>query len=66
MVVEPLEPDTNNLPIRAPHGEDKLEHTYGTPQEAAWCLRSVVENTSESMKVVDLDGALLSGPWRSR
>jgi hypothetical protein len=66
VMVEPPEPDRNNLPNRAPHGEDKPEHTYGTPQEAARCLRPVVENSSESMKVVDLDGALLSGPWRSR
>ena len=65
-MVEPPEPDRNNLPNRDPHREHKPVHTYSQPQEAAQCLRSVVENTSESMKVVDLDGALLSEVWRSR
>jgi hypothetical protein len=66
VVVEPPEPDENNLPNRDPHGEDEPEHTYGPSQEDARCLRSVVENSSEIMKVVALDGALLSGAWRSR
>jgi len=66
VVVEPLEPDPNNLPKCDPHGEDMPEHTYGPPQEDARCLRSVVESSSEIMKVVDLDGVLLSGAWRSR
>src|SRR5215207_3527501 len=66
VVVEPPEPDENNLPNRDPHGEDEPEHTYGPSQEDARCLRSVVENSSEIMKVVALDGTLLSGAWRSR
>jgi len=65
-VVKPPEPDQNNLPNRDPHREHKPEHTYSQPQKDARCLRSVVEYSSEIMKVVDLDGALLSEEWRSR
>ena len=65
-MVEPSEPDENNLPNGDPDGEDEPEHTYGPSQEDARCLRWVVENSSEIMKVVAIEGALLSGAWRSR
>ena len=55
----------NNLPLELSSFVGS-EHTYGPPQEDARCLHSVVENSSEIMKDVDLDGALLSGAWRSR
>jgi hypothetical protein len=64
VVVEPPEPDPNNLPNRDPNGDDKPEHTNGPSQEVDRYLRSVVENSSEFMKFGDLDGTLHSRAWR--
>jgi hypothetical protein len=64
VVVEPPEPDPNNLPNRDPGGDDKPEHTNGLSQEDDRWWRSVVENSQEIMKV-DLDGTLRSRAWRS-
>jgi hypothetical protein len=51
-VVEPPEPDPNNQPNLDPRGDDRY-------------LRSVVEDSSEIMKFVDLDGTVRSRAWRS-
>jgi hypothetical protein len=51
-VVELLEPDVNNLPNRNVRGDR--------------CSRQVEGNFPESMKVLDIDEALLSRSWRSR
>jgi hypothetical protein len=64
-VVEPPELDPNNLPNLDPRGDDKPGHTNGLSQEDDRYLRSVVENSSEIMKFVDLDGTLPSRAWRS-
>jgi hypothetical protein len=63
-VVEPPEPDPNNLPNLDPRGDDKPGHTKGLSQEDDRYLRSVVENSSEFMKFGDLDGTLHSRAWR--
>jgi hypothetical protein len=65
IVVEPPEPDPNNLRNRDPRGEDKSGHTNGLSQEDDRPLRSVVENSSEIMKVTGVDGTLRSRAWRS-
>ena len=62
-VVEPPEPDPNNLPNLDLRGDDKPGHTNGLSEEDDRYLRSVVENTSEIMKFVD--GTLPSRAWRS-
>jgi len=64
-VVEPPELDPNNLPNLDPRGDDKPGHTNGLSQEDDRYLRSIVENSSEIMKFVDLDGTLPSRTWRS-
>jgi hypothetical protein len=64
-VVEPPELDPNNLPNLDPRGDDKPGHTNGLSQEDDRYLRSIVENSSEIMKFVDLDGTLPSRAWRS-
>jgi hypothetical protein len=64
-VVEPPEPDPSNPPNRGPRGDDKPGHMNGLSQEDDRCLRPVVENSSEMMKVVDLCGTLRSRAWRS-
>jgi len=63
VVVEPPEP--NNPRNRDPRGEDKSGHTNGLSQEDDRPLRSVVENSSEIMKVTGVDGTLRSRAWRS-
>jgi hypothetical protein len=64
-VVEPPEADLNNLPNRDPRGEDKPGQTNGLSQEDGRYLRTVVENSLEIMKVVDLDLTIWSRAWRS-
>jgi hypothetical protein len=64
-VVEPPELDPNNLPNLDLRGDDKPGHTNGLSQEDDRYLRSIVENSSEIMKFVDLDGTLPSRAWRS-
>jgi hypothetical protein len=64
-VVEPPELDPNNLPNLDPRGDDKPGHINGLSQEDDRYLRSIVENSSEIMKFVDLDGTLPSRAWRS-
>jgi len=64
-VVEPPELDPNNLLNLDPRGDDKPGHTNGLSQEDDRYLRSIVENSSEIMKFVDLDGTLPSRTWRS-
>jgi hypothetical protein len=64
-VVEPPEPDPNNLPNRDPRGDDKTGHNNGLSQEDDRCLRSAIENPAEIMKAVDLYGTLRSRAWRS-
>jgi hypothetical protein len=59
-VVEP--PDPNNPPNR---DDDKLGHTDGHSQEDNRCSRPVVGNSPEIMKVIDLEGTLLSRAGRS-
>jgi hypothetical protein len=63
VVVEP--PDPNNLRNSDPRGEDKSGHTNGLSQKDDRRLRSVVENSSEIMKVTGVDGTLRSRAWRS-
>jgi len=58
-------PDPNNLGNSDPRGEDKSGHTNGLSQEDDRRLRSVVENSSEIMKVTGVDGTLRSRAWRS-
>jgi hypothetical protein len=62
-VVEP--PDPNNPPNRDPRGDDKLGHTDGHSQEDNRCSRPVVGKSPEIMKVIDLEGTLLSRAGRS-
>ena len=62
-VVQP--PDPNNPPNRDPRADDKLGHTDGLSQEDERRLRPVVGKSLEIMKVIDLDGTLLSRAWRS-
>ena len=64
-VVESLESNANNLPNLDPRGDNKPGHTNGLSQEDDRYLRSVTENSSEIMKVVDLGGTLRSRAWRS-
>jgi hypothetical protein len=64
-VVEPPEPDPNNLPNRDPRGDHKPGHTNGLSQEDYWCLRSVVENSSEITKGVDPCESPRTRAWRS-
>jgi hypothetical protein len=64
-VVESPELDPNNPPNRDPSGDDRPGHTNGLSQKDDRCLRSVVENSSETMKVTGLDGTLRSRAWRS-
>ena len=63
--MEPPELDPNNLLNLDPRGDDKPGHTNGLSQEDDRYLRSIVENSSEIMKFVDLDGTLPSRAWRS-
>jgi hypothetical protein len=64
-VVEHPEPDPNNLQNLDARGDDKPGHTNGLSQEDDRYLRSVVENSSEIMKVTGVDGTLHSRAWRS-
>jgi hypothetical protein len=64
-VVEPPELDPNNLPNLDLRGDDKPGHTNGLSEEDDRYLRSVVENSSEIMKVTGVDGTLRSRAWRS-
>jgi diguanylate cyclase (GGDEF)-like protein/PAS domain S-box-containing protein len=48
----------NDLGDGAPRGADKPEHANGTPGEDDRWLRSVLENSSEIIKVVDPNGTL--------
>ncbi len=57
-MVEPPEPDPKNLPNRDPGSDDEPEHTNGLSQKDDRYLRSVVENSSEIVKVFDHDGTL--------
>ncbi len=53
-----LGPDGNDLNNGIPDGADGLTHENGPPGEDDRWLRSVVENSSEIIKVLDLDGTL--------
>jgi hypothetical protein len=64
-VVEPPEPDPNNLQNSDPRGDDKTGHNNGLSQEDDRSLRSAIENPAEIMKAVDLYGTLRSRTWRS-
>ena len=57
--VNPSDRDRNELGNGTPHGgADEPRHDSGTPgQDDRW-LRSVVENSSENVTIVDLDGTL--------
>jgi diguanylate cyclase (GGDEF)-like protein/PAS domain S-box-containing protein len=56
--VDPSDRDRNDLGNVAPHGTDEPTHASGTlGQDDRW-LRSVVENSSEIVTIVDLDGTL--------
>jgi hypothetical protein len=62
-VVEP--PDPNNLPNLDQRGDDKPGHTNGLYREDDRYLRPVVENSSEIMKIGNLEGSLRSRARRS-
>ena len=50
--------ERNDLGNGAPRGADKPEHANGTPGKDDRWLRSVVENSSEIVTIVDPDGTL--------
>ena len=57
--MDPSERDWNDLGSGTPHGgTDEPRHDNGTPGEDDRWLRSVVENSSEIVKIVDPDGTL--------
>jgi PAS domain S-box-containing protein len=58
VVVEPPERDPNNQPNGDLYDDHKPGNTSGTPREVDLWLRSVVENSSEIIKVIDADGTL--------
>ena len=56
--VDPTGQEPNDLGNGGPHGTDETTHANGTSGEDDRWLRSVVENSSEVVKVVDTDGTL--------
>jgi hypothetical protein len=64
-VVEPPEPDPNNLPNLDLRGDHRPGHTNGLSQEDDRFLRSVAEHSSEITMVVHPDGTQRSRAWRS-
>jgi len=57
--VDPSERDWNDLGSGTPHGgTDEPRHENGTPGEDYRWMRSVVENSSEIVTIVDPDGTL--------
>jgi PAS domain S-box-containing protein len=56
--VEPPTPDPNNTHNGDPRRADEGEHANRSPEEGDRWLRSVVENSSEIVSIVDPDGAL--------
>jgi PAS domain-containing protein len=57
--VDPPDPDRidRNNSNGASHGEDGHRHVHAPVESYRW-LRSVVENSSENVTIVDLDGTL--------
>jgi diguanylate cyclase (GGDEF)-like protein/PAS domain S-box-containing protein len=57
--VNPSDRDRDDLGNGAPHGgTDEPRHDNGTPGQDDRCLRSVVENSSENVTMIDPDGTL--------
>ena len=56
--VEPPKPYQNDGPNGAPDGADEGTHVTVSPLDDSRWLRSVVENSSENVTIVDLDGTL--------
>jgi PAS domain-containing protein len=57
--VDPSDRERINLGSGSPHGgTDEPRHDNGTPGEGDRWLRSVLENSSEIIKIVDPDGTL--------
>jgi diguanylate cyclase (GGDEF)-like protein/PAS domain S-box-containing protein len=56
--VEPSDQDRNDLGNGTPRGTDGPTHASGSPAEGDRWLRSVFENSSEIIKIVDPDGTL--------
>ena len=56
--VNPSDRDRNDRGNGTPHGGDEPRHDNATPGEVDRWLRSVVENSSEIVKIVDPDGTL--------
>jgi PAS domain S-box-containing protein len=56
--VEPPTPDPNDPHNRVPRRADEGAHADGSPEKSDRWLRSVVENTSEIVSIVDPDGTL--------
>jgi len=57
--VNPSDRDRNDLGNGTPHGgTDEPRHDFGTPGEDDRWLRSVLENSSEIVTIVDSDGTL--------
>ena len=64
--MEPPKPDPDNVPNSTPDGADELAHVKGTSVVLPRWLRSVVENSSEIITIIDPDGTLryASPAWK--
>jgi PAS domain S-box-containing protein len=56
--VERSKPEPDNVPNGASHGADEPTHANESPGEDHRWLRSVLENSSEIVTIVDSDGTL--------